>query len=252
VPRSGPVLADVPYDDHLRAVLAERLAAHQVREHERAGLRHAAVALVVVDSDAVLHGTDPDPGWPDGGDWSKVPGVRPGEVIDGDVSGTAGGPAIILTRRGRGMRTHSYQWAIPGGRLDDGESAVAAALRELAEELGLVLGEDALLGRLDDYTTRSGYVISPFVFWGGADPSLTPDPHEVHSVHRISFRELLRPDGPRFVSIPESDRPVVQIPIGRDLVHAPTGAVLLQFRRVALEGVSERVDGYDQPVFAWR
>jgi hypothetical protein len=54
------------------------------------------------------------------------------------------------------------------------------------------------------------------------------------------------------VSIPESDRPVVQVRVGEDLIHAPTGAVLLQFRRVAIEGVSERVADYEQPVFAWR
>jgi hypothetical protein len=68
----------------------------------------------------------------------------------------------------------------------------------------------------------------------------------------VAFSELCRPDSPRFVTIPESDRPVVQIPVGGDLIHAPTGAVLLQFRRVAIEGVPERVHEYEQPVFAWR
>jgi hypothetical protein len=109
-----------------------------------------------------------------------------------------------------------------------------------------------VLGLLDDYPTRSGYVITPVVLWGGDDVVLRPHPGEVLSAHRVSFRELCRPDSPRFVSIPESDRPVVQIPIGGDLIHAPTGAVLLQFRRVAIEGVPERVDGYEQPVFAWK
>ncbi len=71
-------------------------------------------------------------------------------------------------------------------------------------------------------------------------------------MHRVGFHELCRRDSPRFVSIPESDRPVVQIPIGGDLIHAPTGAVLLQFRRVAIEGGYEQVSGYEQPVFAWR
>jgi hypothetical protein len=105
---------------------------------------------------------------------------------------------------------------------------------------------------LDDYPTRSGYVITPFVLWGGADPAMAPQPDEVLSVHRIAIRELCRPDSPRFISIPESDRPVVQLPIGGDLIHAPTAAVLLQFRRVAVEGVLERVADYEQPVFAWR
>jgi 8-oxo-dGTP pyrophosphatase MutT (NUDIX family) len=129
---------------------------------------------------------------------------------------------------------------------------VGAALRELREELDLELGPFDVLGLLDDYPTRSGYVITPVVLWGGEDPDMRPNPDEVLSVHRVAFRELCRPDSPRFVDIAESDRPVVQIPIGRDLIHAPTGAVLLQFRRVAIEGVLERVSEYEQPVFAWR
>ena len=72
------------------------------------------------------------------------------------------------------------------------------------------------------------------------------------SLHRVSFRELCRADSPRFVTIPESDRPVVQVPVGGDLIHAPTGAVLLQFRRWALDGICERVAAYEQPVFAWK
>ena len=70
--------------------------------------------------------------------------------------------------------------------------------------------------------------------------------------YRIGLHELCRDDSPRFVRIPESDRPVVQVPIGNDLIHAPTGAVLVQFRWLALEGRDDPVDGFEQPVFAWR
>ncbi len=159
---------------------------------------------------------------------------------------------MLLTRRSAGLRSHASQWALPGGRVDEGERPLDAVRRELHEELDLDLPESSVLGVLDDYATRSGYVITPFVLWGGADPALRPNPHEVLSVHRVAFRELCRPDSPRFVSIPESDRPVVQVPVGGDLIHAPTGAVLLQFRRVAIEGTVERVADYEQPVFAWR
>jgi 8-oxo-dGTP pyrophosphatase MutT (NUDIX family) len=242
----------VTYDEALRAALAANLAAHPVRELPLEGRRHAAVAIVVVDSDAVLHGDDPSPSLPDPARLGGIPGLRPDDVIDGSVAGTAGGPAVLLTRRAARLNAHAGQWALPGGRLDDGESPLEAARRELDEELGLRLGPADLLGRLDDYPTRSGYVISPFVFWGGADPALTPHPGEVHSVHRIAFRELCRSDSPRFITIPESPRPVVQLPIVRDLVQAPTGAVLYQFRRVAIEGACERVDHLEQPLFAWR
>jgi len=158
---------------------------------------------------------------------------------------------VLLTRRTARLRAHAGQWALPGGSVDRGERPDDAARRELREELGLDLSESASLGILDDYPTRSGFVITPFVFWGGADPVLRPHADEVLSVHRVAFRELCRPDSPRFVSIPESERPVVQLPIGGDLIHAPTGAMLLQFRRVGIEGTTERVAHYEQPVFAW-
>lgn len=237
------------FGDDLRAQLAANLAAHDRVSFPLEGRRHAAVAVVVVDSDAELHGDDPRPFT--GERLADIPGAE-GMGLTGSVAGTAGGPAVLLTRRAARLRAHAGQWALPGGRIDAGEDAVAAARRELLEELALDVPEDDVLGLLDDYPTRSGYVITPVVLWGGADPAMEPAPDEVLSVHRISFRELCRPDSPRFVTIPESPRPVVQLAIGGDLLHAPTGAVLLQFRRVAVEGVCERVHDYEQPVFAWR
>lgn len=239
----------VPYNIDLKAVLARNMSRHDRLEVPLDGRRHAAVAVVVVDSDAVAHGDDPVPAHEN--DLSAVPGSD-GLDLDGTVSGTAGGAAVLLTRRSTAVRAHAGQWALPGGRLEPGETPVGAALRELHEELGLLLDEVSLLGTLDDYATRSGFVITPLVFWGGDDPLLDPDPAEVRSVHRVAFTELCRRDSPRFISIPESDRPVVQVPVGRDLIHAPTGAIILQFRRVAIEGVAERVIDYEQPVFAWR
>lgn len=239
----------VPFNEHIRATLQKNLRAHSRREQPLEGRRHAAVAVVVIDSDSVLHAEDPLPATE--ADLSAIPGAE-GLGLDGSVAGTAGGAAVILTRRATAMRAHAGQWALPGGRLEPDESPLDAALRELHEELRLELAPEAFIGTLDDYPTRSGYVITPVVLWVDGQPEIHPDPSEVRSVHRVAFTELCRPDSPRFVTIPESDRPVVQIPVGGDLIHAPTGAVLLQFRRVAIEGVSERVDHYEQPVFAWR
>lgn len=209
--------------------------------------RHAAVAIVLVDSRA---GEDRiDPYQPTSEEMDVIPGGAGG--LDGRMVGVSGGAAFVLCRRAAGLNRHASQWALPGGRLDDGETVLEAALRELDEELGVRLGEDTVLGMLDDYATRSGYVITPVVLWGGGRLELRPDPGEVLAAYRVGLHELLRDDSPRFVSIPESDRPVVQVPLGNDLIHAPTGAVLVQLRWLGLEGRSDPVADFEQPVFAW-
>lgn len=238
----------IEYSDRLRHAVASRLAAHERREHDAVGKKRAAVAIVLVDSDAERH--DGDPLLADDIDMGVVPGDARG--LDGRMVGVAGGAAFLLCRRASRMNRHAGQWALPGGRLDPGETPVEAALREVDEEIGLRLDESAVLGWLDDYPTRSGYVITPVVIWGGADPEMVPAPDEVLALYRIGLHAL-RDGEPRFVDIPESDRPVVQVPLGNDLIHAPTGAVLYQFRLVAIEGrAGERVDHLEQPVFAWR
>ena len=161
---------------------------------------------------------------------------------------------FLLTRRSSRLRGHSAQYALPGGRLDPDETTVDAALRELREELGLSLGREAVLGVLDDYETRSGYRITPVVVWGGSTDRLVPNPDEVAKVFRIPLEELCHPEVPVLEHIPESDRPVLSIPLASvgHRIYAPTAAMLFQFREVALAGRSTRVAGYDQPKFAWR
>jgi 8-oxo-dGTP pyrophosphatase MutT (NUDIX family) len=243
---------EIVFDRTLRDRLAANLANHDVRLHPLEGRRHAAVAVIVMDSDAEVHGAD-DSDVDRLGQLRDVPGIDDQPELTGRIDGTAGGASILLTRRGSALSAHARQWALPGGRVDDGETPIEAALREISEEVGLDLdASEHLIGRLDDYPTRSGYVMSPFVFWVGSDREPIANPVEVASIHRIALGELARPDSPRFVRIPESDRPVIQVPIGGDLIHAPTGAVIYQFRAVAYDGDSVRVDEYEQPVFAWR
>ena len=239
----------VEFGAALRSLLASNLASHVVVAIPPDERRRAAVAIVVVSSD-LLAGSDEQDTSP-AVDMTGVPGDLSG--FDGRIEGVAGGAAFLLCLRAATMNRHAGQWALPGGRIDLGETVEAAALREIEEEVGLRIHPSEVLGTLDDYPTRSGFVITPVVVWGGSDVELVPDPAEVAQVLRVGLHELCRADSPRFVSIPESDRPVVQLPIGRNLIHAPTGAVLLQFRWVALEGRSgARVGELEQPVFAWR
>lgn len=215
----------IQFDENLRAALAANLQAHQRRTKPLDGRRHAAVAVVVVDSDQRRHA--------------------------GAMVGAPGGAAFLLCQRATDLRRHAGQWALPGGRVENGETPLEAGLRELDEELGIRLGPETVIGWLDDYPTRSGYVITPVVLWGGSDPSLRPAEQEVLAVYRVSLETLARAE-PRFVAIPQSERPVLQLPLEGHLLHAPTGAILYQLRQVGLLGrAGERVDDLEQPVFAW-
>ena len=237
----------IAYDDALREQIRTRLAGHDRRTVTDSTKRRAAVAVVLVDSEIGEDRVDPAPV----ADWI---GDRPvsEEELDGHMVDVAGGAAFLLCRRTSGLRTHAAQWALPGGRLDPGETVIDAALRELDEEVGVLLSESAVLGLLDDYPTRSGYVITPVVIWGGSRLDLRPAPEEVLAVYRVGLHQLQREDSPRYITIPESSRPVVQIPLGNDLIHAPTGAVLLQLRWLGLEGRPDPVDELEQPTFAWK
>ena len=168
------------------------------------------------------------------------------------VPGEDGRAAILLTRRASGLRRHGGQWALPGGRLDPGETPETAALRELEEEVGLTLPPASLLGRLDDYPTRSGFVIAPVVVWGDGAAPMRTDPREVAGVYRVPVDDLLDPRNLVLQSIPQSDRPVLALAILGTLIYAPTAAVLHQFAEVAVAGRETRVAHYEQPLFAWR
>jgi 8-oxo-dGTP pyrophosphatase MutT (NUDIX family) len=159
--------------------------------------------------------------------------------------------AFLLTRRVAGLRSHSAQWALPGGRCDAGETQAHAALRELHEELGLELAESEVLGLLDDYPTRSGYLITPVVVWAGRNAAIVPNPAEVASVHRVALEEVERNDAFSFTRIPESDRRVIRFRLRGGHIHAPTAALIYQFSEL-LAGRQTRVAELEQPVFAWR
>ncbi len=160
--------------------------------------------------------------------------------------------AIIVTRRSTKLKEHKGQWAMPGGRIDQGEDAITAALRELHEEVNLELDETHVLGTLDDYVTRSGYVITPVVVWSDQHADeLKPNPDEVESIHPFTFDELSRTDSPNLESIPQSDKLVLSMNYLDDVIYSPTAAMLYQFREVAIRARSTRVLDYDQPVFAW-
>ena len=216
--------------DHLtQLVLRERLTQFDVRAIEPAGRRRAAVVVAVTEAGlgAEVQGTPVHAQWSDA-------------------------TALLLTRRAAGLSAHAGQWAMPGGRIDGAETPEQAALRELAEEVGLPLSADAICGRLDDYATRSGYVITPVVVWAGAARDLTPNPAEVASIHRIPASEMLRDDAPLLNHVKGAEHPVLRMPVGERWIAAPTAAFIYQFREWCLLERDTRVAHFDQPVFAWK
>ncbi|MEZ5596371.1 MAG: CoA pyrophosphatase [Pseudomonadales bacterium] len=216
-------------DDDLRQTLLARLQGFPVRYANVGENHHAAVAVPLV---ATGFGAD-------------LPGLPLGERWTDDA-------ALLLTRRSARLRNHPGQWAFPGGRLDSGESVEACALREMHEEIGLSVEPAAVLGRLDDFVTRSGFVISPVVVWAGDARGVQPNPEEVASVHRIPVTEFMRPDAPILETSGSSPHPVLRMPVGRDHIAAPTAAVIYQFAEVCLRGLHTRVAHFEQPEFAWR
>ena len=211
--------AAVPYafQPMLRETIATRISGFDRHAITDPALRHAAVAIIV------------------------AAGEDPAEA------------SVLLTRRPQHLNRHAGQYALPGGRMDAGETPEAAALRETMEELGLQLAPSAILGSLDDYATRSGFRITPVVIWGGPAFPLAPDPNEVARVFRIPLRELDAPEVPDFQPPFDGTEPIFGVPLatlGHSL-HAPTAAVLYQFREVALRGLATRVAHLEQPRFAW-
>ena len=136
-----------------RDVVAGRIAGFPRVAADRPELKQAAVALCVTEADGV--------------------------------------PTLVITRRAAGLRAHAGQWALPGGRLDAGEGPVEGALRELHEEIGVDLGPGAVLGLLDDYVTRSGYVMTPVVCWAGPVAGFAGSEPEVAAVFEVPLAFLL-------------------------------------------------------------
>ena len=208
-------IPDLSFRANLRQRVQNNLDSHPQINGEDQSLRKASVGIIIVESQ----------------------------------EGKAG---FILTRRSKGLRNHSYQYALPGGRIDPGETREETVLREVREEIGISISSNEILGCLDEYETRSGFSITPVVLWVEDLTTMVPEPNEVDEILIIDLEELFRNDSPRWVDIDESEKQVLQLPIINRLIHAPTAALLYQFKEVGIAGNLLRTDHVEEPIWAWK
>ncbi|HWA63649.1 MAG TPA: CoA pyrophosphatase [Caulobacteraceae bacterium] len=196
----------------LRDRIVANLTALPRLQMDHAGLRRAAVAIVL--------------------------SPREGELT------------YVLTRRATSLRRNSGNYALPGGGLEPGEDAVAAAIRETAEELGVAVEE--ALGLLDDFRTLGGHIVTPVVLWSDAPLELRPDPVEVQSAWFVPVADLDHPDAPMSEPHPDGGEPILRMHMQGHWINPPTAAWLYQFREVALHGREARVHRVGQPTWTAR
>ena len=103
------------------------------------------------------------------------------------------GPSVMLTQRTAHLSSHAGQIAFPGGRQDDGETALAAALRETMEETGLESAYISPLGYLDGYLTITRYMVTPVVALVREGFDLQAHAHEVDDIFEVPLAFLMTP-----------------------------------------------------------
>jgi len=163
------------------------------------------------------------------------------------LSPREGSLTYVLTRRALTLRRNAGNYALPGGNLEPGEEVAAAALRETAEELGVSLAADAVLGLLDDFATLGGHIVTPVVLWSPEPLILDPDPVEVAQAWFEPLAGLDHPDAPRHEPAPSGGAPILRMFANDAWINPPTAAWLYQFREVALHGRHTRVASVGQP-----
>lgn len=146
----------------------------------------------------------------------------------------AGGTQVLLTRRTEGLRHHGGQVSFPGGRVEpEDRDAIAAAMREAGEEIGLPLTQIAPLGLLDPLVTVTGFRILPLVALVDPRYVARPDPNEVADVFEVALAFLLDPDNlvRRMLEYRGQPREVLEFRYPPQRIWGATASILLNLRQ---------------------
>lgn len=137
-------------------------------------------------------------------------------------------PGVLLTNRPETMRAHAGQAAFPGGKLDPGEDAITAALREAHEELGIHPRDVQVIGASDPFHTRTGYDITPVLAVVPPDLELTPNPAEVAGWFEPPLAYVLDPANrvPRTVEWDGAERTYFEIMWQDHRIWGVTAAII--------------------------
>jgi len=144
------------------------------------------------------------------------------------------GMTVMLTRRTAHLNKHAGQVSFPGGRVEHDEDALAAALRETDEEIGLDPALVDVLGRLDDYVTITGFRVTPFVGLIAPGFTVTPDPFEVAEIFEVPLAFLLDPANHQRHSrvVDGRERPYYAMPYNDHYIWGATAGMLMNLYEV--------------------
>lgn len=181
----------------------------------------------------------PAPDWLGGDEGHDTLAPRvPAAVLVGLVP-RPDGPTVLLTQRTAHLKDHAGQISLPGGRLEPGESPVAAALREAEEEIGLSADRVEVLGELRPYLTGTGFRIHPVVGWVDPPERFRPDPFEVEELFELPLEFALDPANHRQDSYERNGRrrQFYVLPYAGRYIWGATAGILVNLARV-LRGAS--------------
>ena len=150
---------------------------------------------------------------------------------------------VLFTQRTAHLAAHAGQISFPGGRLEaEDEDPVAGALREAQEEVGVAPSRVDVLGRLPEYHTSTGYLVTPVVGWASAPLDYVPDPQEVADVFEVPLAFLLDSRNHRYESafFKGRTRHFWAMPFGPRYIWGATAGMLVTFQRIIAAGAAAR------------